>query len=117
MIRRTVSLAALLAFAAFGAQAAEMVYKSTMPDGRVIYGESPMQGARRVDKVAPPPEKTGVVTVTPEDKARASQIPQPPGPGVTVLKERERDTMRQADQAAQQGYQVNPNRELPQRRY
>jgi hypothetical protein len=39
------AVAVALALGATAALAAEPVYKSTMPDGRVIYGESPMQGA------------------------------------------------------------------------
>ena len=118
MIMRTLSLAATLAVAALGAQAAELIYKSTMPDGRVIYGESPWPGAKRVDKVQPGPEHAGVITATPQDMARASSIPQPPGPAVTVLKPREDNARLQyKDGAGQQGYQTNPTRALPKRDY
>jgi hypothetical protein len=117
MVARTISLAALLAFAALGSQAADMVYKSIMPDGRVMYGESPMPGAKRVDKVAPPPEKTGVLTATAEDKARASQIQPPPGPGVAVIPNPEKPMREWAQQGASQGSQVNPSRDLTKRSY
>jgi hypothetical protein len=52
---------------------AQAVFKSTMPDGKIIYGEKPEPGATRVDKMEPPPAKTGVTGLTPEEKARAEQ--------------------------------------------
>ena len=53
--------------------AAQTLYKSTMPDGKIIYGETPAPGARRVDTVEPPPAKTGVTSATESEKARAAQ--------------------------------------------
>jgi hypothetical protein len=58
---------------AYGASA-QTVYKSTMPDGKVIYGENPAPGASRVEKMEPPPAKTGVTGLTPEEKTRAQQL-------------------------------------------
>ena len=60
----------ILALAASGAFAAETMYRSTMPDGSVRYGEAPEPGAKHVRKVAPPPPATGVTVVTPEEKNR-----------------------------------------------
>ena len=45
-----------------------------MPDGTVVYAEKPVAGASRVDKIDPPPAKTGVTGLTPEEKARAEQL-------------------------------------------
>jgi hypothetical protein len=45
------AVAALLTLAA-PPVAAQTVIKSTMPDGRVIYGDSPMPGARKVEEVS-----------------------------------------------------------------
>jgi hypothetical protein len=53
---------------------AQTVYKSTMPDGKVVYGEKPAPGASRVDTIEPPPAKTGVTGLTPEEKTRAQQL-------------------------------------------
>ena len=53
---------------------AQPVYKSTMPDGKVVYGEKPAPGATRVDTIEAPPAKTGVSGLTPEEKARAEQL-------------------------------------------
>jgi hypothetical protein len=108
MSPRTSLLAVVLALAAPGVFAADPVYKSTMPDGRVIYGESPMQGAKRVDKVAAPPENAGVVVATPADKERAGKIPAPVS-GVAVIPQPYRPPV----QPAQQGYSANPSGSLP----
>ena len=61
------------ALAVGGAQA-QTVYKSTMPDGKIVYGEKPAPGAKKVDKIDPPPAKTGTTVITPEEKVRADQL-------------------------------------------
>lgn len=53
--------------------AAQTLYKSTMPDGKIVYGEAPVPGAKRVDTVEPPPAKTGITSATDAEKARAAQ--------------------------------------------
>jgi hypothetical protein len=67
------ALAMALLLVGFAAGAATPLYKSTMPDGKVVYSEKPVPGAKRVDTVEPPPAKTGTTTVTPQEKARATQ--------------------------------------------
>ena len=72
---RTIAHACTLALLAFAAGAgAQPVYKSTMPDGKIIYGEKPVAGAARVETIEPPPAKTGVRGLTPEEKARAEKL-------------------------------------------
>lgn len=70
-------LVALLLAAPFLAGAAgvfaQTLYKSTMPDGKVIYGEKPAPGATKVETVSPPPPKTGTVIISPEEKKRAEE--------------------------------------------
>ena len=100
-----------LAFAS-AAAARDPVYKSTMPDGRVIYGESAMQGAKRVDRVAAPPESAGIITATPEEKSRAASLVTPTG-AVTVIPQPVRAPL----QPAQQAYTANPERSLSRRTY
>jgi hypothetical protein len=68
-----ISFLALLVLLGASGAFAQTVYKSTMPDGKVVYGEKPAPGATRVDKMDPPPAKTGVTGLTPEEKARAEQ--------------------------------------------
>lgn len=64
----TSTLTVTLLLAATGTHAQTM-YKSTMPDGRVVYGEKPVPGAKRVDAITPPAAKPGVTIVTPAEKA------------------------------------------------
>jgi hypothetical protein len=45
---------------------AQVNYKSTMPDGKVIYGDKPAPGAIKVDKMKPPSTK-GVTASTPKE--------------------------------------------------
>ena len=64
-------LAIVFALAASSA-AAQKMYKSVMPDGRVVYSEKPEAGAKSVDTVdAPAP--SGITVVTPQEKQRADQ--------------------------------------------
>ena len=72
-MKRLCTAAAILLLIGDTAIAAQPVYKSTMPDGKVIYGEKPVPGAKQVDTIEPPPPKTGITAVTPEEKARAGQ--------------------------------------------
>ncbi|OGA49550.1 MAG: hypothetical protein A3F74_10415 [Betaproteobacteria bacterium RIFCSPLOWO2_12_FULL_62_58] len=62
----------VLLLAASGAFAQAM-YKSTMPDGKVIYGEKPAPGAQRVETIASPPPKTGITVVTPAEKTQVDE--------------------------------------------
>jgi hypothetical protein len=39
---------------------AQVIYKSIMPDGRVIYGETAVPGAKKVEEIVPQTGKTGV---------------------------------------------------------
>ena len=65
-------LVLVLLLAASGASAQTM-YKSTMPDGKVIYGEKPAPGAQRVEMIASPPPKSGITIVTPADKTQVDK--------------------------------------------
>ena len=111
MNARTCTLALALGLALPGAYAADPVYKSTMPNGRVVYGESPQPGAKRVDKIAAPPEVTGVVVADDAAKSAAARIAVPAGPAVGVIPEKPRDPPMPATQALQH----NPQDKLPSR--
>src|SRR5687767_2901725 len=58
------------------------IYRSTMPDGSIRYGESPDPNAKSSKKVAAPPPATGVNVVTPDEKGRLFATPQG---GVSVM--------------------------------
>ena len=91
---------------------ADPIYKSTMPDGRVIYGEEVYPGAQRVDRVATPPARTGVVVATQEDKSRAGRS-DPSGPAVTIIP----PPRHAVPEHAVQGRRVNPDNSLPKSSY
>ena len=58
MLKRILSLSCLLAAALCPQLAqAQLNYKSTMPDGKVIYGDKPAPGAVKVDKLKAPSTK------------------------------------------------------------
>jgi hypothetical protein len=113
MNARTCTLALVMGLAIPAAYAGDPMYKSTMPDGRIVYGESPQPGAKRIDKVAAPPEVTGVVVADDAAKAAASRIVPPPGPGVAVIP----DKVRPPTKAAVQALQQNVSDKLPARSY
>ena len=60
------------------------LYRSTMPNGDVLYGEVPAPGAKSVRKVQSPPGSTGTRLVTPQDQERARSMTSREG-GVTVM--------------------------------
>lgn len=97
------------ALAASGALAAEDIYRSTMPDGSIRYGESPAPGAKAVKKVPAPPASTGVNVVTPEEKKRTFTVEQG---GAAVLPQQ----VRKSAEPATQGRLQSPGG-LPQPAY
>jgi len=50
----------LLALWALASAAAQTLYKSTMPDGRIVYGDKPAPGAVKVEPVKTDTSPTGV---------------------------------------------------------
>ena len=72
------NLAALILAIFASSAGAQTVYKSIMPDGRIIYGEKPAEGAKKVETIETPPAKTGTTVITPEEQARAAEGKQPP---------------------------------------
>ena len=96
---RVSSLVLVLLLAASGASAQTM-YKSTMPDGKVIYGEKPEPGAKRVETVTAPPPKSGITIVTPAEKTQVDQRIRQRS-AVEGAKQRELDGARQQLQQAE----------------
>ncbi|MCI3951183.1 MAG: hypothetical protein K0R53_680 [Burkholderiales bacterium] len=71
-MKRIRAFVMLSCFAATGAAAQEL-YKSTMPGGKVVYGEKPEPGAKQVEKLPPTPPKTGTTVLTPAEKKGVDQ--------------------------------------------
>jgi hypothetical protein len=65
--------AVLLALACSAAGWAQTIFKSIMPDGRVIYGEKPVPGAKKVEPFVPQTGNTGVRTVSPEEQRQVQE--------------------------------------------
>jgi hypothetical protein len=61
---------AMLALCAPATSLADEIYRSTMRDGSVRYGEAPEYGARQVRKIPATPVSTGTIVVTPQEKGR-----------------------------------------------
>jgi hypothetical protein len=82
------ALVRLIAILGLGAPLAlaDVVYRSEMADGTIVYADLPQPGARHVRKVNPGPVSTGTILVTPQDQVRVRlQEHRPSGPGVAVV--------------------------------
>ena len=86
-IRTLAAAVCLLSASAF----AQTVYKSIMPDGRVVYGEKPVAGAARTETLEPVAPKAGIPGLTAEEKARAAQIDRQRAAAGAVANESERE--------------------------
>ena len=60
--------AACFCFLPLQPASAQMVYKSTMPDGRVEYGDKPVPGAVKVQQTRPDTSKKGIEGATAREK-------------------------------------------------
>jgi hypothetical protein len=69
-------LAALLLAAATAAAQAQAIGRYVFPDGRVVYSDQPVPGARLVNEVAPPPPPAAA---TPREGKAAPPPAAPPG--------------------------------------
>jgi len=52
---------------------ADQVFKSTMPDGSILYGNEPVKGAKKVEKMTPNTQVSGVRITTPHQKQDLDQ--------------------------------------------
>jgi len=92
---------------------AEDVYKSSMPDGSVVYGESPQPGAKRVEKIDARAAISGAIVATPADKQRANELDaRATSPSVAVIPQAPRDPAPPLQQGT-----INPPGVMPRRSY
>jgi hypothetical protein len=102
-----------LGLAASSTALAEDVYKSTMPDGSVAYGESPQPGARRVEKIDARAAVSGAIVATPQEQQRAQSLSaQSSSPAISVIPQ----AAREPAPPLQQGT-INPPGVMPRRSY
>lgn len=80
MITRLIALLAALVLLAQPAYA-QYLYKSTMPDGKVIYGDAPIKGAVQVEKTRPDTSKKGITASTPNEAAALKKLENERGTG------------------------------------
>jgi len=94
-----VRLASIALLAALAGVASAQTYRYVYPDGRVIYSDKPVPGARLQGEVAPPPP--GAAPAAPREGA-----PKPPGDDPVAARLRLRaeadEEVRQAEQALAQ---------------
>ena len=69
-MRRALVLAALFA----GGAAAQPVYKSTLPDGRVIYGDQPDPAAVKVEQSTPDTSDRGIGGAAPREAEALKEL-------------------------------------------
>ena len=99
--------------ASLPASAGQTLYKSTMPDGKVVYSEKPVPGAKRVDTIEPPPAKTGVTAVSPGERARAAQAAATAGaPQQSTALAHAREALKKAEAAREAGKEPLPGERL-----
>jgi hypothetical protein len=75
MARSVVILASFIAAALLLQPAvAQTLYKSTMPDGGVVYGDKPAPGAAKVEETRPDISKGGIGGTTPREAEALKQM-------------------------------------------
>lgn len=70
------SLLAICMLVSSAANGAQVLYKSTMPDGKVVYGDKPVPGAVKVEEQKPDTSKAGIQTTQPSDKGTLKRMEQ-----------------------------------------
>ena len=73
---------------------AQMLYKSTMPDGSVVYGDKPAPGAAKVEETRPDVAKGGIGGTTAREQEALKEMEK-----ARLLREGAEDKVRAADQA------------------
>jgi hypothetical protein len=117
IVRNATRVLLVTALLASVAALAQTVYKSTMPDGSIVYGEKAAAGAARVETLQPAPT-SGIRGLTGEERARAAQSERERATAAAggAQAERELDAarkdLRQAEAARQAGKEPLPNERI-----
>ncbi len=74
--------------------AAQTLYKSTLPDGRIVYGDKPAPDAVKVEETRPDISKGGIGGTTPREQEALKEMEK-----ARVQREGEQDKVRAAEQA------------------
>lgn len=86
--------ALLVAALALQCAVAQVLYKSTMPDGRVVYGDKPDPGAVKVEETKPDVSRRGIGGSTPREAEALKQMET-----ARAKREGAEDKLRAAEQA------------------
>ncbi len=73
---------------------AQTLYKSTMPDGSVVYGDKPAPGAAKVEETQPDVSKGGIGGTTTREQEALKELEK-----ARLQREGEQDKVRAAEQA------------------
>ena len=73
---------------------AQTLYKSTMPDGSVVYGDKPAPGAAKVEETRPDVSKGGISGTTTREQEALKELEK-----ARLQREGEQDKVRSAEQA------------------
>ncbi len=90
---------------------AQTVYKSTMPDGSVVFGDQPQPGATKVDSSTPDTSDTGVQILQPgaEDALRKMESARQEGESSTDERGQAEAALRKAEEALANGKEPLPD--------
>jgi hypothetical protein len=102
------ALAAQLAFAQ------STLYKSTMPDGRVIYGEKPAPDAKKVEAMKTDTSKKGVIPPSAKEveAARQADFAKAKGEAQGTALQAAEDKVKQAEAALANGREPEPGERI-----
>jgi hypothetical protein len=91
--------------------AAQTVYKSTMPDGSVVFGDQPQPGATKVDSSTPDTSDTGVQILQPgaESALRKMEAARQEGESSTDRRRQAEEALRKAEEALANGKDPLPD--------
>jgi hypothetical protein len=103
-----------LALTAQLALAQATMYKSILPDGRVVYSEKPAAGAVKVEEMKVDTGKKGIVPATPRDieAARQAGAAQQRGDAATATLRAQEDKVKQAEEALAAGREPQPGERI-----
>jgi len=115
MFSRVFAPVCLIAMALFAQSvAAQTVYRSTMPDGSVIFADQPVQGAAKVETSRPNTSDSGVQVIAPgaEDELQQMQSEREAGQAQVDERGQAEKALRQAEDALASGKEPLPGERI-----
>jgi len=94
MVRFLASACCLSAALLLQTAAAQVLYKSTLPDGRIVYGDKPAPDAVKVEETRPDIKKGGIGGITAREKEALKELEK-----TRLQREGGQDKVRSAEEA------------------